>query len=259
MGSITFGLSRRGKLSEAGTRASDSERNSPREAINAYVQGACASRDGGLWVASDGHVRKWKENQLAQDLGPAPWGTAGLTQFKETRDGGSLVGGTVDSGFARDRAWTIVASVQPDKWVTARELDSLSLRRSRRQFMGRCRERRPGGVTPNQGCGVFNPPGSLARPRGAFAKCHRREQSLGPEPKGRGSITVIRASGISWVRTQACRIYLPGQYPKTVEGVSGSGPGAEVCSLDRTANSVWRLDSKQCARLRKPSSMEQMA
>jgi signal transduction histidine kinase/ligand-binding sensor domain-containing protein len=70
----------------------------PGDATNSYVQGICSSRDGGLWVASDGRLRKWKQEAWTQDLGAAPWGFAGLTQFAETSEG-YLAGGTVDSGL----------------------------------------------------------------------------------------------------------------------------------------------------------------
>jgi len=64
----------------------------------AYVQGICASRSGGLWVASNGRVRKWQGDRWIKDLGDAPWGHAGILQLIETRNG-SLAAGTVDSGL----------------------------------------------------------------------------------------------------------------------------------------------------------------
>ena len=63
-----------------------------------YVQGICAGHHGGLWVASDGRVRKWQENRWTQDLGAAPWGLSPVIPLLETRNG-SLAGGTVDSGL----------------------------------------------------------------------------------------------------------------------------------------------------------------
>jgi signal transduction histidine kinase/ligand-binding sensor domain-containing protein len=63
-----------------------------------YVQGICASRRGGLWVASDGRLRKWQDNRWITDLGEAPWGLSGIISLIETRDG-SLATGTVDSGL----------------------------------------------------------------------------------------------------------------------------------------------------------------
>jgi ligand-binding sensor domain-containing protein/signal transduction histidine kinase len=67
-------------------------------ASNAYVQGIYPSRAGGVWVASDGRIRKWQDNQWTQDLGDAPWGLTGLTYFLETRNG-FLLGGTVEMGL----------------------------------------------------------------------------------------------------------------------------------------------------------------
>jgi ligand-binding sensor domain-containing protein/signal transduction histidine kinase len=66
-----------------------------------YVQGICASRAGGLWVASEGRLRKWREGKGFDDLGPAPWGLSGLTVFSEMQNG-LLAAGTVESGLFLD-------------------------------------------------------------------------------------------------------------------------------------------------------------
>ncbi len=63
-----------------------------------YVQGIGASRDGGLWVASDGRIRKWKDDQWVEDLGNAPWGGSPVTRLLETRNG-VLAAGTADGGL----------------------------------------------------------------------------------------------------------------------------------------------------------------
>jgi signal transduction histidine kinase/ligand-binding sensor domain-containing protein len=63
-----------------------------------YIQGICASQDGGLWISLDGQIRKWKANHWSQDLGEAPWGLRGVTRMIETREG-SLAVGTIDSGL----------------------------------------------------------------------------------------------------------------------------------------------------------------
>jgi ligand-binding sensor domain-containing protein/two-component sensor histidine kinase len=68
------------------------------EPADSYVQGICASRDGGFWVASDGRVRKWRDNRWTQDLGEAPWGYSHVIPLVETQDG-YLAGGTVDFGL----------------------------------------------------------------------------------------------------------------------------------------------------------------
>jgi ligand-binding sensor domain-containing protein/signal transduction histidine kinase len=67
-------------------------------ANSAYVQGIYPSRSGGIWVATEGRIRKWQDNHWAQDLGAAPWGLSGLTHFLETRNG-FLLGGTVENGL----------------------------------------------------------------------------------------------------------------------------------------------------------------
>jgi len=63
-----------------------------------YVQGICASRDGGLWINSNGKLRKWQAGAVVQDLGAAPWGVNPLICLKETRRG-ILVAGTASQGF----------------------------------------------------------------------------------------------------------------------------------------------------------------
>ena len=63
-----------------------------------YVQGIGASRDGGLWIASDGRIRKWKDGQWVEDLGNAPWGGSPVTRLVETRSG-VLAAGTAESGL----------------------------------------------------------------------------------------------------------------------------------------------------------------
>ena len=63
-----------------------------------YVQGIGASRDGGLWIACDGRIRKWKEGQWVEDLGNAPWGESPVTRLVETRNG-VLAAGTADRGL----------------------------------------------------------------------------------------------------------------------------------------------------------------
>ena len=63
-----------------------------------YVQGIAASRDGGLWVACDGRVKKWRNDQWSADLGAAPWGWRQVTRLMETGNG-TLAGGSSDYGL----------------------------------------------------------------------------------------------------------------------------------------------------------------
>lgn len=63
-----------------------------------YVQGIGASRDGGLWVACDERIRKWKNDRWMQDLGHMPWGRSVLTRLIETRNG-VLAAGTPNDGL----------------------------------------------------------------------------------------------------------------------------------------------------------------
>src|SRR5208283_1253346 len=63
-----------------------------------YIQGIAASRDGGLWVACDGRIKKWRDGKWIADLGAAPWGLNIVANFLETSTG-VLAGGTSSDGL----------------------------------------------------------------------------------------------------------------------------------------------------------------
>ena len=64
-----------------------------------YLQGIASSRDGGLWIASEGRLRKWKDGCWKEDYGEAPWGPVRMiTRFVEARNG-ALFAGTADDGL----------------------------------------------------------------------------------------------------------------------------------------------------------------
>ncbi len=65
---------------------------------NSFVQAICPCRDGGLWIAVDGRLRKWRDNQWVEDRGETPWGLVSCSPLLETQNG-SLAGGTVDLGM----------------------------------------------------------------------------------------------------------------------------------------------------------------
>ena len=65
---------------------------------NNYVQGICAARDGGFWVASNSRIRKWKDGRLVADFGAAPWGWNLVVRFLETSSG-ALAGGSSEKGL----------------------------------------------------------------------------------------------------------------------------------------------------------------
>jgi signal transduction histidine kinase/ligand-binding sensor domain-containing protein len=63
-----------------------------------YIQGIAASRDGGLWVACDGGIKKWRDGKWVADLGVAPWGRNIVANLLETTSG-ALTGGTSGDGL----------------------------------------------------------------------------------------------------------------------------------------------------------------
>jgi signal transduction histidine kinase/ligand-binding sensor domain-containing protein len=89
-----------------------------------YIQGIAASRDGGLWVACDRKIRKWKDGKWVADLGVAPWGWDVIPDFAET-SAGVLAGGTSGEGlwlFFADQtntpAWQLAhTNGLPSDWV----------------------------------------------------------------------------------------------------------------------------------------------
>jgi ligand-binding sensor domain-containing protein/signal transduction histidine kinase len=90
-------VARDGKLSamdHAGLRVVQAGTN----VLSNYVQGICASHNGGLWVAGEGRIREWDGEKWIQDLGAAPWKDSPLTSFVETRNG-TLLAGTSNDGF----------------------------------------------------------------------------------------------------------------------------------------------------------------
>ena len=61
-------------------------------ATNYHVEGFCAARDGGFWVACDGEIRKWKDGDWVANLGAAPWERNIVPNLVETSSG-ALAGG----------------------------------------------------------------------------------------------------------------------------------------------------------------------
>ena len=68
------------------------------EAADIYVQGLARSRRGGMWVASNGRLRRWSGTAWAEDLGEAPWGMAALVNLIETKEG-FLAAATSEQGL----------------------------------------------------------------------------------------------------------------------------------------------------------------
>lgn len=62
-----------------------------------YIQGLCASRDGGVWIVSDGRVKKWNGGVVTEDRGTNPC-NATVVAMVETRSG-CLAMGTSSDGL----------------------------------------------------------------------------------------------------------------------------------------------------------------
>ncbi len=66
---------------------------------NTAVSAIGASRDGGLWMQVDRHLRKWKDGAWVDDLAVDPFAGSPLLKLVETPSDG-LLGATSDQGFA---------------------------------------------------------------------------------------------------------------------------------------------------------------
>jgi signal transduction histidine kinase/ligand-binding sensor domain-containing protein len=101
----------------------------PVEETVTNILGICASRDGGLWVADDRRLRKWKDGQWITDLGEAPWGESVLHRMIEMKSG-ALVASTTEHGLYivfPDNAGKSLnfsrASGFPSDWITSLQKD----------------------------------------------------------------------------------------------------------------------------------------
>jgi len=65
--------------------------------VGDYVQGICASRDGGLWVVNNGEVVKWNGRAVTEDRGTNPCNTT-VVAMAETKSG-TLAMGTSSGGL----------------------------------------------------------------------------------------------------------------------------------------------------------------
>jgi len=63
-----------------------------------FISGVGASRDGGLWLAVDGQLSKWKGGRWVANLGNAPSGRGTVNRLLELRNG-TLAIGTQDNGL----------------------------------------------------------------------------------------------------------------------------------------------------------------
>ncbi|TAL02923.1 MAG: hypothetical protein EPO07_06790, partial [Verrucomicrobia bacterium] len=68
------------------------------QSTNSYVQGICSASDGGLWVVTDGRIRKWDGTKWTADRGAPTWGFGPLSSFVELRSG-FLAAGTTYQGL----------------------------------------------------------------------------------------------------------------------------------------------------------------
>jgi signal transduction histidine kinase len=88
-----------------------------------YVQGICAGRRDGVWVASWGKLQRLNRDQTTNDFSPAPWGATPLTTLLETADG-LLAAGTQGKGLFLVRPGGAVLNLcrsngLPTDWISS--------------------------------------------------------------------------------------------------------------------------------------------
>ncbi len=152
---------------------------------NTYVMGIGASRDGGLYVAVGGRIRKWKYGDWAEDLGPAPWDVAPVTRWIETKKG-VLVAGTADRG---------IFLLFPDRMENSQHFDNVAGFPSD-WVISLCQDRE-GNLWSGTGSGLV-----MMRPNNL--------QTLSPpnQWKGRAVLSVCPGrDGALWVGTEGAGLY----------------------------------------------------
>jgi signal transduction histidine kinase/ligand-binding sensor domain-containing protein len=120
-------------------------------AFGDYIQGICASRDGGVWVASDNQVRKYKGRTVVEDLGANPCNTIVIAMV-ETRNGTLAMGTSKDglyllstdravlhfdqaSGFPNDWIRSLAEDREGTLWVGAGSVGVIALREGKVQTL----------------------------------------------------------------------------------------------------------------------------
>lgn len=112
-----------------------------------YVQGICASRDGGLWIVSDGFVKKWNGFAMTENRGTNPC-NATVIAMLETKSGALAMGTSSDglcllftnrsvlhfnhaNGFPNDWIRCLAEDHEGTLWVGAGSVGVIALRPSK--------------------------------------------------------------------------------------------------------------------------------
>lgn len=112
-----------------------------------YIQGICASQDGGIWITSDGQVRKWSNTTMVEDRGTNPC-NATVIAMMETHDGTLAMGTSSDglyllftnravlhfnhlNGFPNDWIRCLAEDREGTLWVGAGSVGVIALRQGK--------------------------------------------------------------------------------------------------------------------------------
>lgn len=215
--------------------------------VGTYVQGICASRDGGLWIVSDGQVRKWNGHAMSENRGTNPC-NATVVVMLETKSGALAMGTSNDglcllfsnravlhfdhaNGFPNDWIRCLQEDREGTLWVGAGNVGLVALR--------------PGNIetldAPDHWQGRV--PLSIAAARdGAMWVEVRAQVFIGFWPVN-GSVTA---------RMMDFQIHMFGASLKIRKAECGLALGAAECSCSKTAASslrpAWKISMFRCPR-----------
>src|SRR5207245_1758584 len=88
------------------------------------VEGLAASRAGGMWVAGNGHVRRFKDGKWVANYGAYPWSKGVLSQMAEDRHG-QLWLGIYGSGVFRYTTNGVVLTISHSEGLPGNFVRSL--------------------------------------------------------------------------------------------------------------------------------------
>ena len=158
----------------------------PLDAPDTFVQGICASQDGGLWVASGNRIRKYRDGKWDEISIPLALAGAALHVFKETARG-ELIAGSSEHGLylIPNRPGEAIQQLSrangfPSDWVLAL-----------------CEDREGGIWVGTGGAGLVT--------------VHRTQVSTPAPPDGWGNRAVLSVSPASagglWIGTEGAGLY----------------------------------------------------
>jgi ligand-binding sensor domain-containing protein len=152
-----------------------------------FLQSVTAARDGGVWVMTNGRLRKWRDNRWIPDFGDCPCTTGFPTELLETRSG------IVLAGTVRDGLYVLRPDAAPD----AAPLHLSHTNRLSHDWIRALCEDHEGNIWIGTGAGLD----SLRS---------RKVNMLNPPDLWKGFAVrsfVVRADGEAWIGSEGAGLY----------------------------------------------------